>query len=129
MDNSGRVLEVSPPYIPSIPELLHSHQVAGLSSLSVFSGVCSVRKIVAMSIGICIYAACGGYFFLVIYLTPSIPLKSASCVHIMAPCAFAVANMMLSAKGRLYSKPSLAALNEIEVSRSTIMPSCICAAT
>lgn len=37
------VPEVSPPYITSIPELLHSLQIAGLLAISIFSGVWYVR--------------------------------------------------------------------------------------
>ena len=56
------------------------------------------------------------------YFTPGKPLKSASNVQMVASNCFAVAKMILSAKGNLCTTPQCAALKAIPLSSGTICP-------
>lgn len=59
--------------------------------------------------------------------TPSIPLKSASCVQSSAPYLRAVARMIPSAGGNFRSTPSAAALTASSAPSPTTVPCCMAA--
>jgi hypothetical protein len=60
--------------------------------------------------------------YFAMYLTPSIPAKSASCVQSVALLVYAVARMMLSAIASLRSLDSCAALMAISRVKSVMIP-------